>query len=137
MRIIAKREELIPEYSTVGSGAFDLKCDIESLMIIKPNECLKIPTGLHMEIPTGYVGEISERSSSFIRGLLVRGKIDSDYRGEVFILVRNVSNRLLAIQPLQRIAQMQITPTNRVDIVPSLELSVTVRGDGGFGHTGK
>lgn len=135
MKLIAKRKELVPRFKTEGSGAFDLLCDIPHTVFIKPNQLLKIPTGLFMEIPKGYVGEISERSSQFIRGLLVRGKIDCDFRGEVHILVRNVSDHRIVIDPAISICQMQITPY-RFDIMEVVtQLDETARGDGGFGHT--
>lgn len=137
MKIIANNKNLIPAYETAGAGAFDMKCNITKEVTILPGQCIKVPSGLFMEIPEGHVGEISERSSSFLRGLLIRGKIDSDYRGEVFLLVRNVSNVKLIVEPFQRIAQMQITPSKRETFELSVELSDTIRGVGGFGHTGK
>lgn len=137
MKIIAKRKELIPQFKTEGSGAFDLLCDIEHPIQIKPNQLLKIPTGLFMEIPKGHVGEISERSSSFISGLLVRGKIDEDFRGEVHILVRNVSSNRIEINPKIAICQMQLTPYRFEIMEVVTELSETKRGSGGFGSTDK
>jgi dUTP pyrophosphatase len=135
MKIIAKRKELVPKFKTDGSGAFDILCDIEQPIHIKPQQLLKIPTGLFMEIPIGHVGEISERSSAFISGLLVRGKIDMDFRGEIQILVRNLSDTMIEINPKIAICQMQLTPYRFEIMEVVTELSETKRGSGGFGST--
>lgn len=130
-----------PQYATDGSAGFDLYCNNEETIIAKPNELVKIPTGLKMQIPEGYFGAIYPRSSAGIK-LRVRlanstGIIDSDYRGEVILFLVNEGDKDLEINKGDRLVQMIIQPYLRVQIKEVDELSQTDRGEGGIGSTGK
>lgn len=136
------QKAVVPHYATVGSAGLDLT-------VISDNDTIVIPyqgtmlcrTGLAFEIPKGYVGLIYIRSSVGSKLDLVLsnqvGVIDSDYRGEVMLPLRNLGRSARVIETGTRIAQMVITPINQVDIEITDELSETKRGDGGFGSTGK
>jgi dUTP pyrophosphatase len=125
-------------YGTPDAAAFDLPTNIIEPIILEPFGLAKIPTGLYLEVPNGHSGEITSRSSAFIKGILCCGKIDPDYRGEVFILARNITNETIIITPDKAIAQMQIVPSRREPFEYQLSiknLSKTQRGTGGFGST--
>ena len=136
------QKAVVPHYATEGSAGLDLT-------VISDNDTIVIPykstmlcrTGLSFEIPKGYVGLIYIRSSIGTKLDLVLsnqvGVIDSDYRGEVMLPLRNLGRGARVVNSGTRIAQMVITPINQVDIEVAEELSETKRGDGGFGSTGK
>lgn len=130
-----------PEYGTAGAAGFDLYCNNQEAIIAKPNQVVKIPTGLKMQIPEGYFGAIYPRSSAGIK-LRVKlanstGIIDSDYRGEIILFLINESEEDLVINKGDRLVQMIIQPYLRVEIEEVDELSETERGEGGIGSTGK
>jgi dUTP pyrophosphatase len=144
VKILNNSDNPNPEYKTPGAAGFDLA--ISEDLILNPSEVKLAPTGLKVIIPNGYEGQIRLRSSMYKKNILVPnapGTIDSDYRGEVFIPLRNVSlSKVMAFKKGERIAQMIIKE------VPQIELhylnedqfnacSSTLRGDGGFGSTGE
>ncbi|NLW52885.1 MAG: dUTP diphosphatase [Tissierellia bacterium] len=133
-------EGTLPQYATEGSAGFDLFCNNESPIIANPNEVVKVPTGLKMEIPKGYFGAIYPRSSAGIKSRIklanTTGIIDSDYRGEVVLFLVNEGDTPLEISKGDRLAQMVIQPYIQVKIVQVDTLEETQRGEGGIGHTG-
>lgn len=143
MRIKKLHEKaVVPHYATEGSAGLDLTViSDEDTIIIPYQSTMLCRTGLAFEIPKGYVGLIYIRSSVGSKLDLVLsnqvGVIDSDYRGEVMIPLRNLGRGARVINSGTRIAQMVITPINQVGIEVVKELSETKRGDGGFGSTGK
>ncbi len=142
VRIKKLRENAqMPTYGSEFSAGADLYAAIEENMELLPGETKFIPTGLSFEIPSGYVGLIFARSSlGTKRGLAPANKvgvIDSDYRGEVMVALHNHSGEKQVIEPLERVAQMVITPFLSANFVFSDELCDTVRGEGGFGSTGR
>ena len=133
--------KFIPEYKTEGAAGMDLYAAISEPVILKPLERALIPTGLKIELEHGYEAQIRPRSGLSIKhGITLIncvGTIDEDYRGEVCIPVVNLSNESYSIQPDERIAQMIIAKVEQAKIEVVTELSDTVRGEGGFGSTGK
>ena len=132
---------VIPTYGTEYSAGADLYALISDDLEIKPQETVIIPTGIAMEIPNGYVGLIYARSSlGTKKGLTPANKvgvIDSDYRGEIKVVLFNQSNKIQTITKNERIAQIIITPYIKVQFQEVDELSNTIRGEGGFGSTNK
>ena len=144
VRLYAKREELIPRYETELASGFDLKADIEESFELKPLERRLVPTGLFIELPIGQEAQVRPRSGNALKlGLSVLntpGTIDADYRGEIKVVLVNLSNEPITIKPLMKIAQCVVAPVTRAEfeIVSSVdELSSTARAEGGFGHTDK
>jgi dUTP pyrophosphatase len=124
------------KYATAGSAGFDLKSRQD--LWIRPNEIVKIPCGIHIEIPDGYAGDVRPRSGLSMDGLVViSGTIDSDYRGEINVIMHNVSRSEQRVYIGQRIAQMLIIPFLKCEFDYVFSLSDTDRGSGGFGSTGK
>lgn len=126
----------LPAYETIGSAGMDLSC-LEDI-ILKPGETMLVPTGLAMEIPRGYEGQVRSRSGLALNGVVVAnspGTIDSDYRGEVRVILRNVTGDYVALGAGTRIAQLVIAPVVPVIWEEAEDLSKTERGDGGFGST--
>jgi dUTP pyrophosphatase len=127
----------VPRLGTPGSAGIDLF--ISDLFIeteLPPEGLMVIDTGLAFEIPEGYYGLIQSRSSAFIRGLMVEGVLDSDFRGSAKLLIRNIGNSPISIEPGKSYAQLIICPCEKISLEESAELSVTSRGYGGFGSTG-
>jgi|SRR5215472_4950238 len=131
----------IPAYQSAHAAGMDLIADIEATILVAPGERRAIPTGLTMEIPPGYEGQVRPRSGRAINEGLTMinspGTIDSDYRGEVNVLVVNLGDRSIEIHPGDRIAQLIIAPVVRAEIVEVGSLAESARGSGGFGHTGR
>jgi dUTP pyrophosphatase len=131
----------LPAYATEGSAGMDIFAMPDDKIIIKPNETLLIPTGLSIELPVGFEAQIRPRSGLAIKnniGILNSpGTIDSDYRGEVKIIVTNFGKTEFTINKGDRIAQMVINKYERISWQLADELADTTRGEGGFGHTGK
>lgn len=131
---------IIPEYKTIGSSGLDLSANITSPINIKASEIALIPTGLVFEIPEGYEVQIRPRSGLALKhGITVLntpGTIDSDYRGEVKIILINLSKNNFEVNPNERIAQAVVQKVHQVHIKEEKQLSETIRSDGGFGHTG-
>ena len=133
--------KVLPEYKTSGAAGMDLCAAIEEPVTLKPLERTLIPTGLKIELEHGYEAQIRPRSGMSIKhGITLIncvGTIDEDYRGEVCVAVVNLSNDTYTIEPGERIAQMVIAKYEQAQIEVVAELTDTVRGEGGFGSTGK
>lgn len=129
----------VPAYAKAGDAAFDLQAAITEPVTIAPLETATIGTGLAFAIPQGYFGLAMPRSSMAKRGLMLAntvGVIDSGYRGEVLMVIRNVSNAPATIQPLERLCQMAIVPVAHATIEEVAELPPSERGETGFGSSG-
>lgn len=141
IKIINKSANPLPVYATAGSSGMDIRASLESPQTMKPMERALIPTGLFIELPDGYEAQIRPRSGLAIRQgitcLNTPGTIDSDYRGEIKIILINLSEQPQVIEPGDRIAQMVIQKTERAEWIEAGEITVTARNEGGFGHTGK
>src|SRR5208283_1565220 len=131
----------LPGYHSAGAAGMDLLADIEQAIALAPLERFAVPTGIAVEIPSGYEGQVRPRSGRALReGLTLLntpGTIDSDYRGEIQVIVVNLGREPVTIEPGDRIAQLVIAPVARVELVEVDELDDTHRGGGGFGHTGR
>ena len=141
VRIINRSKHTFPEYETLQSAGMDLRANIDTPVTLHPLERALIPTGLYIELPIGFEAQIRPRSGLAIKhGIsLVNapGTIDSDYRGEIKAIVVNLSNQPFVINDGERICQMVIARHERVEWIPSEQLTETDRGSGGFGHTGR
>lgn len=141
VKIVNKSDNSLPEYSTLFSAGMDLRAFIENELIIMPGERMLVPTGLYIELPEGYEAQIRPRSGLAIKrgiGILNSpGTIDSDYRGEIGIIIINCSKAEFIIKNGDRIAQMVITKYEKVKWLEVKDISPSARGIGGFGHTGK
>lgn len=130
----------VPAYATDGAAGMDIKAFLNEPILLKPMERKLVPTGLFLEIPVGYEGQIRARSGLAIKkgiGLVNSiGTIDSDYRGEVKVPLINFGEEDFVINDGDRIAQLVIARYEKVAVILQEELSDTDRGDGGFGHTG-
>jgi dUTP pyrophosphatase len=139
VKILALKSGDAPLYKTAGSSGADLKAGIESALTVKPSEIALVPTGVFIEIPDGYEGQIRSRSGLSLKGIVVAngiGTIDSDYRGELKVAIANISSEEYTIEPNERIAQIVFAKVERAQFELASELSETSRSDGGFGHTG-
>jgi dUTP pyrophosphatase len=140
VQIINKSPHQLPSYQTAGSSGMDLRAWLPEPVTLKPMERRLIPTGLYMALPVGYEAQIRPRSGMAIKkGLsLVNtpGTIDSDYRGEIMVPVINLSTEEQVIEDGERIAQMIVARYDIVEWESVEELDETVRGAGGFGHSG-
>ena len=136
-----EHNKILPEYKTEGAAGMDLCAAIEEPIVLKPLERTLVPTGLKIELEHGYEAQVRPRSGLSIKhGITLIncvGTIDEDYRGEVCVPIVNISNETYAIQPPERIAQMVIARAEQAKIEVVTELTDTVRGEGGFGSTGK
>lgn len=141
VKIVNKSKHALPEYSTKNSAGLDLMANIDKPVKLKPLERYLVPTGLFIELPQGFEAQIRPRSGLSIKNgisvLNTPGTIDSDYRGEICVILINLSNEVFTINDGERICQMIINKheTVRWKLVESL--NKTSRGKGGFGHTGK
>ena len=130
----------LPSYATDGAAGADLCAAVDGELVIAPGERVAVPTGLVLEIPVHYEGQVRPRSGLAIRrGLTVvnaPGTIDSDYRGEVMVLLVNLGAEPVAIGRGDRIAQLVIAPVTRAGFAEVDDVSLSDRGDGGFGSTG-
>jgi dUTP pyrophosphatase len=141
IRIVNQSKHPLPAYETSLSAGMDLRASLNGDVLLKPLERALIPTGLFVEIPEGHEAQIRPRSGLAIKHgitlLNTPGTIDADYRGEVKIILVNLSNNEYTIRDGERIAQMVIAEHRQIKWVEVEELSNTERGAGGFGHTGK
>ncbi len=141
VRVINKSSNALPEYETLLSAGMDLRANIEVPIVLQPLQRVLVPTGLFIELPTGFEAQIRPRSGlAFKYGVTVLnspGTIDADYRGEIKILLVNLSDKAFEIKNSERIAQMIVAKHERVEWELTEELTQTQRGEGGFGHTGK
>ncbi len=141
VNIVNKSDNPLPKYETEHSAGMDLRAFIQSDIILKPLERTLVSTGLYIELPQGYEAQIRPRSGlAFKYGLTVLntpGTIDADYRGEIKVILVNLSNEDFVIKSGERICQMVINKYEHTQLVEVTELNDTARGAGGFGSTGK
>lgn len=141
IKIINKSKHALPEYATSSSAGMDLRANIDESIILKPLERKLIPTGLFIELPVGFEAQIRPRSGLAIKkGITVLnspGTIDADYRGEICVILINLSQDDFVIEDGERICQMVIAKHEQVAWQQVDVLDDTERGAGGFGHTGK
>ncbi|TAH29793.1 MAG: dUTP diphosphatase [Cytophagales bacterium] len=141
VKIIHQNNHALPEYATEGASGMDVRASIENPIIIKPLERILVPTGIFIQLPEGYEAQIRPRSGlAYKNGITVLnspGTIDSDYTGEIKILLINLSKEDFIIENGERIAQMIIAPYTKIEWEKVEVLTTTQRGEGGFGSTGK
>ena len=141
LKIINKSTNPLPKYESEQAAGMDIRCNIAEPIILAPMERKLIPTGLCIELPAGYEAQIRPRSGLALkRGLTVLntpGTIDADYRGEVGVILINLSGEPQTIEPGERICQMVIAKHETPEVVEVEALSDTERGAGGFGHSGR
>ncbi len=140
IKIINKSAHKLPHYETMASAGMDLRANIESPILLKPLERAIVPTGIYMELPLGYEAQVRPRSGlaakKGISVLNAPGTIDADYRGEVGVILVNLSSEEFTVENGERIAQMVIAKHERAEWEEVETLSETTRGSGGFGSTG-
>lgn len=140
IRIVNHSRHPLPAYETIASAGMDLRANLDGDVLLKPLERSLVPTGLFIEIPLGYEAQIRPRSGlaakKGITLLNTPGTIDADYRGEIKVILVNLSNEDFLIRDGERIAQMIIAAHEQAEWVEVEELEQTQRGAGGFGHTG-
>ncbi|MGL5318146.1 MAG: dUTP diphosphatase [Bacteroidales bacterium] len=141
VKIINTSKHELPEYATAHAAGMDIRANLTEAVTLQPLERRLIPTGLSLELPVGFEAQIRPRSGLALKkGITVLnspGTIDADYRGEVGIILINLSNEPFVIEDGERICQMVIAAHEQVEWVEVEELGATDRGEGGFGHTGK
>ena len=141
VRIVNNSRNPLPAYSTEFSAGMDLRADLEAPVVLKPLERRLIPTGLYVEIPQGFEAQIRPRSGLALKKgvtiLNTPGTIDADYRGEIGVILINLSKEEFVIENGERICQMVVASHEKVEWELSEVLNETERGEGGFGHTGK
>jgi dUTP pyrophosphatase len=140
VKVINKGKQQLPAYATKQSAGMDLRANIEEAFELKPLERRLVPTGLYMALPEGYEAQVRPRSGLALKhGITVLntpGTIDADYRGEVGVVLVNLSNEPFSIEPGERIAQMVIAKYEQVELEEVEMLDETERGAGGYGHSG-
>ena len=141
VEIINKSKHELPKYSTIQSAGLDLRANIDTPVILKPLERKLIPPGLFIALPDGYEAQIRPRSGLALKNgitvLNTPGTIDADYRGEIGVILINLSNEPFTINDGDRICQMVISKYETIEWTSVQILSETTRGEGGFGHSGK
>ncbi len=141
IRIINKSGNSLPAYETAHAAGMDLKADLEELVVLKPMQRLLVPTGIYIELPVGFEAQIRPRSGlAFKHGIGIvnsPGTVDADYRGEIKVLLINFSEIDFNINQGDRIAQMVIARHEKINWEEVQVLGETLRGTGGYGHTGK
>lgn len=140
VKVINTSKNTLPQYATPFSAGLDLRASLENDIVLNPLERALIPTGLKIELPVGYEAQIRPRSGLAAKhGISVLnspGTIDSDYRGEIKVILVNLSNDIFTVKNEERIAQMVVSKYENIEWQSVLKFSETERGDGGFGHTG-
>lgn len=140
IKIVNKGNQPLPEYATSQSAGVDLRANIDEPVELKPLSRALIPTGLHIALPEGYEAQIRPRSGLAIKKgitcLNTPGTIDADYRGDIGVILINLSAETFIVNPGERIAQMIINKFEQAEFELVEELDETERGEGGFGHTG-
>ncbi len=138
--IVNKSKHQLPAYSTELSAGLDLRANLTNSVILQPLQRALIPTGLFVAIPEGYEGQVRPRSGLAIKhGITVLnspGTIDADYRGEICVILINLSDTPFTINDGERISQLIVSPFQQAELIETDELPTTQRGAGGFGHTG-
>lgn len=140
IRIVNNSRHPLPEYGTCQSAGMDLRSFLQEDIVLKPLERALIPTGLFIELPSGFEAQVRPRSGLAIRNgitvLNTPGTIDADYRGEIKVILVNLSNEQYTVKDGERIAQMIISSHEQAEWEQVKDLEITERGAGGFGHTG-
>lgn len=141
IKIINQSNNPLPAYATNGSSGMDLRAFIESPVEMKPLERAFIPTGIFIELPEGYEAQVRPRSGLALKQgitcLNSPGTVDADYRGEIKVILINLSGEVQTIHPGDRIAQMVIQKVEKANWIEATTINITERNTGGFGHTGK
>ncbi|NLY67373.1 MAG: dUTP diphosphatase [Tissierellia bacterium] len=140
IKVVNKSNFPLPSYKTIGAAGMDLYANIDQPIVLKPLDRVLIPTGLYISVPEGYEAQIRARSGMALKhGITLAngiGTIDSDYRGEVGVILVNLSNEEYVINKGDRIAQLVIAKYEKIEFEEVDFLDETERGSGGFGHTG-
>jgi len=140
VKVVNEGKQQLPQYATPQSAGMDLRANIEEPFLLHPGERHLFPTGLHIQLPDGYEGQIRPRSGLALKhGISMVncvGTLDADYTGDVGVLLINLSNQCFEVNPGERIAQLVISPIVQGKWAEVEELDDTERGDGGFGHSG-
>lgn len=140
VNIVNQSKHLVPQYETISSAGMDVRANIDAPIVLKPFERALVKTGLFLELPQGIECQVRPRSGlAFKNGITVLnapGTIDADYRGEVGVILINLSNEEFTIQDGERIAQLVFAKHEQVEFIEVQILSETERGAGGFGSTG-
>ncbi|HTL82172.1 MAG TPA: dUTP diphosphatase [Bacteroidia bacterium] len=138
--VINRSKHPLPEYSTPHSAGLDLRANLESPVVLAPLERALIPTGLFIELPVGFEAQVRPRSGlaakNGISVLNSPGTIDADYRGEIKVILVNLSNEKFTVNDGERVAQLVVAKHEQIEWKPTDALASTERGAGGFGHTG-
>lgn len=141
IKVVNRSSNPLPEYATEGSAGMDIRAHLAGTVSLQPLERTLVPTGLYIELPEGYEAQIRPRSGLAVKQgitcLNTPGTIDSDYRGEIKIILINLSGESQSIHPGDRIAQMVIQRVEKARLTPVVQLSESDRSAGGFGSTGK
>ncbi len=141
VRIINKSKHPLPAYATPLSAGMDLRANLDNPIVLKPMERCLVPTGLYIALPEGYEAQVRPRSGLALKkgiGVLnAPGTIDADYRGEIGVILVNLSAEDFTVEDGERIAQMVVARHERVEWDETDSLDATERGAGGFGHTGR
>ena len=139
--IINQSNNPLPAYATPGSSGMDIRANLPSPIILQPMERVLVPTGLFLELPEGYEVQVRPRSGLAIKQGLTclnsPGTVDADYRGEIKVILINLSTEMQTISHGDRIAQMVFQKVEKISWQPTIAINETERGAGGFGHTGK
>ena len=140
IKIVNKSHHPLPAYATELSAGMDLRANIDEPIVLKPMERRLVPTGLHIALPVGYEAQVRPRSGLALKkGITVLnapGTVDADYRGDVGVILMNLSDEPFTIEDGERIAQMVIARHEHAEFIPVDVLDETERGEGGYGHTG-
>ncbi len=140
VKIINSSDNQLPAYATEGAAGLDIRAFLKEVVILQPLERKLITTGLFVEIPFGYEIQVRPRSGLALKKgitcLNSPGTVDSDYRGELKVLLINLSGEAQQIEPAERIAQMVLSKVEQASFIEVQQLEETQRGEGGFGHTG-
>ncbi len=140
INIVNKGHQPLPQYATAQSAGMDLRANLEEPVTLKPLERRLIPTGLHIALPAGYEAQVRPRSGLALKkGITVLntpGTIDADYRGEIGVVLINLSQEEFVVNDGERIAQMVIARHENAEFIEVEVLDETERGEGGYGHTG-
>ena len=140
IRVVNKGRQPLPAYATKQSAGLDLRADIDEDVILQPLQRQLIPTGLHIALPEGYEAQVRPRSGLALKhGVTVLntpGTIDADYRGEIGVVLVNLSQDSFTVHPGERVAQLVVARDEQADLVSVDVLDETERGEGGYGHTG-
>ena len=140
VKIINRSKHQLPAYETAQSAGMDIRANIDEPIVLKPMQRILVPTGLFIELPVGYEAQLRPRSGLALKKgitlLNTPGTIDADYRGEIGVILINLSTEDFTITDGERICQMVVAPHSRVAWVETDTLEDTERGAGGFGHTG-